>query len=79
MEHNNPVWPIFVKDRKGRSIYLTQERWEHALEHPGMGESQLKQVLETLRAESVSKMPTTRQNSNIPELFKIYQWIIHTL
>ena len=29
-------WPIFVKDRHGNEIYLTKERWKHALDHPGM-------------------------------------------
>ena len=43
------VWPIFVQDREGRQVYLTQERWEHALDHPGMHEDLLEGVLETLR------------------------------
>jgi len=43
------VWPIFVQDREGRQVYLTQERWEHALDHPGMHEDLLESVLETLR------------------------------
>ena len=42
-------WPIFVEDRGGRRIYLTQERWEHALNHPGMHEGLLDDLLETLR------------------------------
>jgi len=24
-------WPVFIQDRQGRTIYLTRERWEHAL------------------------------------------------
>ncbi len=48
MQHSR-TWPIFVRDRKGYAIYLTLERWEHALDHPGMHEGLLDQVLETLR------------------------------
>ena len=46
---NNSSWPIFVQDRQGHSIYLTRERWEHALDHPGMDKGLLEPVLETLR------------------------------
>ena len=46
---NNHPWPIFVQDRQGHTIYLTGERWEHALGHPGMREDLLESVLETLR------------------------------
>lgn len=42
-------WPIFVQGRWGRAIYLTWERWEHALGHPGMSEDLLERLLETLR------------------------------
>jgi hypothetical protein len=45
---NHNSWPIFVQDRGGRQIYLTQERWEHALDHPGMTENLLDCVMETL-------------------------------
>jgi len=43
------VWPIFVQDREGRQTYLTRERWEHALDHPGMHKDLLESALETLR------------------------------
>ena len=43
-------WPLYVQDRDGRTIYLTQERWEHALEHPGMSDRVLDKVLSTLRS-----------------------------
>ena len=43
-------WPICIRDRNGHSIYITRERWEHALEHPGMKEDLLKAVLSTLRS-----------------------------
>jgi hypothetical protein len=42
-------WPIFVQDRLGHEIYLTQERWEHALDHTGMQQKLLASVLEALR------------------------------
>lgn len=42
-------WPITVQDRDDRPIYLTAERWEHALEHPGMSNELLESVLDTVR------------------------------
>lgn len=45
----NGSWPICVEDRWGHPIYLTWERWEHALGHPGMHEGLLDNVLGTLR------------------------------
>jgi hypothetical protein len=46
---NNHSWPIFVEERQGHTIYLTSERWEHALDHPGMDEELLESVLDALR------------------------------
>ena len=43
-------WPIHIEDKQGRHIYLTQERWEHALGHPGMSDSLLKSAIETIRS-----------------------------
>ena len=40
---------IFVEDRRGNKIYLTSERWEHALGHPGMQGGLLDALLETVR------------------------------
>jgi len=42
-------WPIFVRDKRGREIYLTRERWEYALDHPGMTERLLDSTLLTLK------------------------------
>jgi hypothetical protein len=41
-------WPLFIRDRAGRRIYIAEERWQHALDHPGMHEGLLKPVLETI-------------------------------
>jgi hypothetical protein len=43
------IWPLFAQDKEGRSIYITEERWHHALDHPGMQPGLLDAVLETLR------------------------------
>jgi hypothetical protein len=43
------AWPLWVQDREGRRIYLTEERWQHALDHPGMSEALLDAVLATIR------------------------------
>lgn len=42
-------WPITVQDRDGRPIYLTEERWDHVLDHPGMSDELLECALDTLR------------------------------
>ena len=42
-------FPVYVKDRRGNCIYLTRERWEHAIDHPGMHDALIDQVIETLR------------------------------
>ncbi|MEA3352087.1 MAG: hypothetical protein U9Q82_15895 [Chloroflexota bacterium] len=65
-------WPIFVDDRGGRRIYLTQERWEHALNHPGMHESLLDDVLETLHKGE------RKQDAYAPAKFK-YNYSIQDL
>ena len=46
---NNHSWPIFMRDRRNSPIYLTGERWEHALDHPGMHTDLLELVLKTVR------------------------------
>jgi hypothetical protein len=43
------TWPIYVTDRYGHTIYMTEERWRHAKLHPGMDDSILPKVLSTLR------------------------------
>lgn len=48
-EEDNSEWPIFIEDQLGHKIYLTWERWDHALGHPGMREELLDHLLETLR------------------------------
>lgn len=49
MPSDERQWPIFIQDRQRSTIYLTRERWEHALDHPGMHESLLDAVLLTIR------------------------------
>ncbi len=48
----NHAWPVFTQDQWGHRIYLTWERWEHALGHPGMHEELLDALVETLRKGS---------------------------
>lgn len=43
------TWPIYVTDRYGHTIYMTEERWHHAKRHPGMSDAILPLVLATLR------------------------------
>ena len=45
-----PDWPIFVHDKAGRRIYITEERWQHALDHPGMHEGLLALLLQTIQS-----------------------------
>jgi hypothetical protein len=42
-------WPSIIQDDDGRTIYLTYERWEHALEHVGMHAGLLDEVLRTVQ------------------------------
>lgn len=42
-------WPIYIRDKEGREIYLTEERWKHALRHTGMSDALLPKVLATVR------------------------------
>jgi len=67
-------WPIFAKDKHGREIYLTKERWRHALDHPGMQERLLDSVLLALKvgrrkqeALDPSKYKYRRRFENLPE------------
>jgi hypothetical protein len=62
-----------VQDRQERTIYLTQERWEHALDHPGMHDDLLDRVLETIRkgrrsqdSYDLAKFKYTRGFLNLP-------------
>jgi hypothetical protein len=43
------TWPIYVTDRYGHTIYMTEERWRHAKRHRGMSDEILPKVLTTLR------------------------------
>lgn len=43
------MWPIYIEDNQGHSIYLTAERWDHALDHPGMSDDLLDALLDTLQ------------------------------
>lgn len=42
-------WPIYIQDKEGRVIYLSKERWKHALRHTGMSEALLPKVLTTVK------------------------------
>ncbi|MEZ4861797.1 MAG: hypothetical protein R3C14_10830 [Caldilineaceae bacterium] len=69
----NGSWPIYVEDQNGHRIYLTWERWDHALGHPGMEEEFLDALLDTLRTGGRKQDPFdpakykyTRRFSNLP-------------
>jgi hypothetical protein len=32
------TWPIYITDRYGHTIYMTEERWRHAKRHRGMSD-----------------------------------------
>ncbi len=70
----NRSWPIRVSDRRGNSIYITWERWEHALAHPGMENGSLDAVLETIRLGTrkqdkyqADKFTYTMESFDLPE------------
>jgi hypothetical protein len=68
------LWPIYVADRRGYSIYLTRERWDHALGHPGMSHDLLEVLLETIRsgrrrqdAYTTDKVIYTLESFDLPD------------
>lgn len=56
-------WPIYIEDRREHIVYLTQERWEHALGHPGMDDDLLDVLIKTLQEGS------RRQDEFLPDKF----------
>ena len=67
-------WPIFVEDRRGHTIYMTWERWEHTLGHPGMGDNLLEAILETIKQGSrrqdkyiIDKFHYSREFFDLPD------------
>ncbi len=69
-----------MQDRGGHRIYLTWERWEHALNHPGMHEGLLDHVLKTLRKgkRKQDSYDTTKfkYTNNFPALPMFYTHIV---
>ena len=55
-------WPIYVQDRAGHNIYLTEERWQYALEHPQMRHNLLDAVLATVRAGTGEAMRSIQES-----------------
>jgi hypothetical protein len=57
------VWVLEVRDRSGRRVHLTRERWAHILEHPEMAGA-LERIRETIeRPQAVRESlrdPTVR-------------------
>ena len=49
---SEPSWPATAVDRHGHNIYMTFERWEHALGHPAMHDGLLDAVMDTIREGS---------------------------
>jgi len=47
-------WIIDVKDKSGRTIHLSNERWKHIQRHPEMSDS-LEQIKEALQNPDVIK------------------------
>ena len=46
------VWVLGIKDKSGRMICLSKERWNHIQKHPEMS-GQLEQIKETLESPDV--------------------------
>lgn len=62
----------FVRDRDGREIYLTEERWEHIVDrHPEL-RNHLDDVLHTVR------QGRRRQQPQDPQAY-VYRWPCDTL
>lgn len=59
-----------TKDKSGRIIYLTNERWKHILKHPEMSDK-IEQIKETLL--SPTKITTADYDPNIRFYFRYYK------
>lgn len=69
MKTHRLTWPIYVQDRKENKIYLTEERWEHALDHPGMHEDLLETLRKGERKQDIydsAKFKYNHEFSNLP-------------
>lgn len=69
-------WPVTVIDRRGHAIYLTWERWEHALAHPGMHDGLLDVILDTVQFGTrrqdkylADKFSYTMESFDLPEAY----------
>ena len=69
-------FPVFVNDRYGHAIYLTEERWEHALDHPEMYDDLIEHVITTLEAGtrkqdrfSATKYKYSHSFSDLPQYY----------
>ena len=59
-----------VKDKSGRNIYITDERWKHILKHPEMA-NQLEQIRDTLlHPDTVTKV---EKDSDVRFYFRYYK------
>ena len=59
-----------IKDKTGRKIYLTDERWTHILKHPEMA-NQLGRIEETLMHPN--KITTIVQDKDVRFYFRFYK------
>ncbi len=66
------TWPIYLTDRYGHVIYMTEERWRHAKRHRGMSDEILPKVLTTLRESK------RRQEEPFSDVFR-YEKSFHRL
>ena len=58
------------KDKSGRNIYLTDERWKHILKHPEM-DNQLEQIKHTLlHPDTITKI---EQDPDVRFYYKYYK------
>ena len=56
-----------VHDRFGHEIYMTEERWQHALDHEWMSEALLETTLKTIRHGR------RRQEALAPNKYRYYR------
>ena len=59
-----------TKDKSGRNIYLSDERWKHILKHPGI-DNQLEQIKETLL--SPDKITTVSYDPDVRFYYRYYK------
>jgi|SRR3989344_3717592 len=60
-----------IKDKDGKEIYLSKERWKHILKHPKMDENQLDNIKDTIENQINKKY--SEEDSFVRYFYKYFK------